>query len=573
MKLSSKHPVFLVIFVPVAILAYCLINPTGNFPLNDDWAWSRNVENFINGRWYYTGWESLPMLPQILWGAFVTKLLGFSYSTLRFSSILLSFVELLAYFCSFRILRAKSFDAVFITILLFFNPFHLGLSNSFMSEIPFLTLIFISLCFYLKFLRDQQPVDFWVALIFCSFAALQRQFGILLGFAYAAGMLAHSQDRKSDIKLILLIATTPLLFLKLYETYLTIIDRTPYNYLSKKVELEFLFVNGPQMVVKRLLSRTTLILLYCGFFSFPFLLYKGYLNKTVLKNPITYINSLALLLCYLVFLRDTSVPFAGNMLNTTGMGPFLLKDTYILGITTPPVFGHFFQQCTTVIAIVGASVILKYFVVSCYGCFRKERDKLSSSAFLAIFLFYLMYAVTSSLFAGFYDRYVVISCAIVPYLLITISQPTKSSTVKSTLRLAPISGTICLSILAYYSIGLTHDYLSWNRSKWEALHFLNDELNIPPEQIDGGFEYNALHFFKPKIDKHLEKSWWWIHDDLYIISFSEISGYQTIKEFTYPRWMPGSENKIRASVKITPETTSISNTSEGISQDKAPSPI
>ena len=50
-------------------LSYC-VNPVGDFPLNDDWAYGLNVKRWIlDGHLSYTGWGSMTLLSHIAWGA------------------------------------------------------------------------------------------------------------------------------------------------------------------------------------------------------------------------------------------------------------------------------------------------------------------------------------------------------------------------------------------------------------------------------------------------------------------------------------------------------------------------
>ena len=55
------------------------------------------------------------------------------------------------------------------------------------------------------------------------------------------------------------------------------------------------------------------------------------------------------------------------------------------------------------------------------------------------------------------------------------------------------------------TIGATHDYLSWNRVRWQALHNLMQEPQISPNDIDGGFEFNGWYLYDYKYKKVLTK--------------------------------------------------------------------
>ena len=62
-----------------------LANPVGEFPLNDDWSYSRAVQNLIeHGRLELTGFTSMPLIAQVFWGALFCLPFGFSFTALRF---------------------------------------------------------------------------------------------------------------------------------------------------------------------------------------------------------------------------------------------------------------------------------------------------------------------------------------------------------------------------------------------------------------------------------------------------------------------------------------------------------
>ena len=69
-----------------------------NFPLNDDWAYARGVFALVRGDGlHYFGQPSTPLLGQWLWALPFVWLLGTSHAALRFSTLVLSWLELLAF--------------------------------------------------------------------------------------------------------------------------------------------------------------------------------------------------------------------------------------------------------------------------------------------------------------------------------------------------------------------------------------------------------------------------------------------------------------------------------------------
>lgn len=525
--------------LPVALAAYAIANPVGNFPLNDDWAWSRDVMNVLGGNWSYTGWESMPLLPQILWGALVSKIFGFDFTILRLSVLFLSLVELYFFHKIARLVSGDGAVATALTLLFLFNPLQFALANTFMTDVPFLALALSALYYFLRRLRDGKDADLWTGLALCCVAALQRQFAILISLAFAAG-LAYKEglSRKNAAKL-LIAGFAPLLVLSSYEFVLLAFQKTPLLYFSKQDELAQLGALGVQVLAARLVSRFALILCTCGAFFLPVFFLPRFTGKNILKSPSFYVCLAALAAVRFSFLRGAPLPFTGNILNPEGVGPLLLKDAYILGTSGLPVFPPLVLQAASAASLAGGAGLLRHLAAGIWDLFARRERTFRQAAFLTGLLFFLAYALISSVFAGFYDRYVLVACAFVP--LLAVSSP--AAPVK---RFPFVPILLWTLLLAVFSTGLTHDYLAWNRSKWEAIAYLENERNVLPQSMDGGFEYNAMRFFVPVIMRQEGKSWWWVIDDAYLVAFSPVPGYETLKEFPYSRWMFPGQGRILA---------------------------
>jgi hypothetical protein len=100
-----------------------------------------------------------------------------------------------------------------------------------------------------------------------------------------------------------------------------------------------------------------------------------------------------------------------------------------------------------------------------------------------------------------------------------------------------------------FGILATQDYVSFNRTKWDALRFLTEKKKIAVEKIDGGFEFNEWHFsnlytWRMTDDPNKKGRFWPVVDDEYIVTVTEIEGYDVYKEFKYRRWLPPGEYSI-----------------------------
>jgi hypothetical protein len=103
---------------------------------------------------------------------------------------------------------------------------------------------------------------------------------------------------------------------------------------------------------------------------------------------------------------------------------------------------------------------------------------------------------------------------------------------------------ILMLLYGVFTIGATHDYLSWNRVRWQALHNLMQENQISPNHINGGFEFNGWYLYDSKYKYKPEKTWQWFDRDDYIVSFKLVTGYEEVKRYPFRRWLPWGEGNI-----------------------------
>jgi hypothetical protein len=95
-----------------------------------------------------------------------------------------------------------------------------------------------------------------------------------------------------------------------------------------------------------------------------------------------------------------------------------------------------------------------------------------------------------------------------------------------------------LAFYIYDSVSCIHDNMLKGRIRRDALNYLENDLQISPDKIDGGFEYNAWHFYKPDFQETNAKKWWYVYDDEYIVTNNINKEYILLKSYDVPRWQP-----------------------------------
>jgi hypothetical protein len=99
-------------------------------------------------------------------------------------------------------------------------------------------------------------------------------------------------------------------------------------------------------------------------------------------------------------------------------------------------------------------------------------------------------------------------------------------------------------MIGFYSAGGTHDYLSWNRARWQAVDYLMNEKHISIHHIDGGYEVNGWLVGTGNGKINLGKKFFGtVEDNLYMLSFGEINGCQTVQWFYYDNYFPSRSTR------------------------------
>jgi hypothetical protein len=273
---------------------------------------------------------------------------------------------------------------------------------------------------------------------------------------------------------------------------------------------------------------------------FPFL--SG--NKKNLFFYGQYILIAGAILFSYIFTRSNPVTSIQNVLYNCGLGPLLFRDTSLLrlnieGFEIP-------LSIFRVISFTGmlASILLLFFFVSFFIISLKKsyketataRDKFFQLLFIssAIYLFLLVNV-------PIFDRYilVLVPMALLMYAII-LMEITKPMQVKYF-----VVSWVMVALIVVFEVLATHDYLAWNRAKWQALNHLTGDLKISPKEIDGGYEFNGIHNYDVHYVSSQYKSWWWVIDDKYILTMGMLPGYSEYFKMPYDCWLFNKTKYVR----------------------------
>ncbi len=155
-----------------------------NVPVLDDWTYAWSVERLLNdGRFEVLDWSAVYPLGAALWGTAWSWVFGFSFVTLRVSTLVLALVACGALYLILRELDASPSVARLGALSVAVNPVFLLLSSSFMTDVPFVTFTLLALLCYMRALRRGDAHLLWWGGLWACASCIERQIGILTPIA------------------------------------------------------------------------------------------------------------------------------------------------------------------------------------------------------------------------------------------------------------------------------------------------------------------------------------------------------------------------------------------------------
>ncbi len=497
----------------------CLVNPMGNFPLNDDWHFAYPVKSLLeNGEYRLLSQLPPNIFLHVVWGYLWTWFFGgFSFTCLRFSTLFLSAAGIVFFYQLVKSTLVDRQAALWIALLLLFNPLYFSLSFTFMTDVPFLVYAMGSLLCYWYYLDRNRPVYRIAGLLLALAAFLIRQPGIFIPVCFEGVLWLYRRQSFGRFagKLVLLIALY-LFIEQVFKPWL----QTNDNYIPVD-QIYFLKLTQPITFVFNLGKYLTLSVFYFGVFLLPWSLY--FVKKTLsLKSGKTFLaaNMLGGIVLTIVFYQAGFIfPFGKNLLYNLGVGPPLLPDIRTFGAPIS------WSTALTPLMILGwlswlnGGNIIAYLMRKEWLAWRSEGEGNLWGSFL-IFLF-MIYLLAMCVFS-FFDRYLLL-----PYvcLILLILQNRE-------IYFFTNPGKLVVVFLIWFSITATRDYMMWNRLVQQSLTELVAQ-GVTATDIDGGVANNG-----------------WITGDTknpdaeYMITFHSLEGFQTLKSYEWNSWLTFSRRTI-----------------------------
>ncbi|MBS4066236.1 MAG: glycosyltransferase family 39 protein [Chitinophagaceae bacterium] len=530
MKILAGRYNYFFLLILVFLVAEIIVNPIGDFPLNDDWSYAKAVYYSMTDHYTIGHFGAMTLFTHVAWGMLFVKIFGFSFNVLRLSTFISVLIGL--FFMDKLIFKitGNKLSGFLAGLVLLFNPLFFNLSNTFMTDVNFNTLLILCCYFAFCFFETGKFLNVVIFSILAALMVLLRQFGIIVPVCFMIACLFRKEKKLLSFSVSVLVALFVYFCLYTYEKYLKGIlpEGSSYKFSGG------VHVSDPEfwkMFSYNFGERYKILLVQLGVYLAPF---AAFYLIPLLRSFKTYSSVVIVLLSvYVVHLafKDVRFPFQ-NIFENMWLGP----ETFYQSLSGAK--GHLYSETfisvMKIVKYVFMSVTFSTLSLYIFSLFRQNKpERLFRSDPVLVFLVVFMLAYVFMIFIteSYFDRYYIPLICVGLVLMAFINKKQVGDYKLVLILLLP---------LCYVSVFGTKDYLTWNRVRWQAYAFLKETKGATAEKVNGGFELNCWN------DR--QQTWWGNYLSVdnfdYLIQFDPEPGFEVLKEYEFQRYFPFRKDKL-----------------------------
>ncbi len=523
--LSSNKKHFFILFGLFLswLLSYLFLWPVGDFACIDSIFYAYPIQSLLEeGRFLLPHLTSANVFVQVSLGYFFCKLTGsFSFDVLRVITVVTAFLGSWAFYLLVRPYVRTNRLLLISLALVIFHPLYFFLSFTFMTDVYFCVGSLWSIWALNKYLEKEKKVFFLWFLIIASINFMNRQVGL---FLFPAAFLLFLWEKKYQPLPLVLLLLFPIGLYFLSEQLIKPSLGVAEYYHNTTAILKDKFLSPEWQDIRSFGKRSMASVLYLGFFLIPFAVLvapKVWKDLSVKKKLIFL--AVALGGTWLGTFGEVFNPDRGNMFFNLGIGPQLMKDIFIEKQFSDTLYlGAWFEYPAIFLALLSAGTLFLFF-------WKKRRQPFWKKPLVAYLLIFNAILIPFSfLFHSFFDRYLLFPIISLMLLFWVAFDGENSGIGKNPALILTLILSIGFSLLA------TKDYFSWRKAQTKAFTYLSEQ-KIPIRQIDAGYEINIQYNARLDYETLPGKSWWFVDEDDYCLSFGPIQGYEVIHREPYFR--------------------------------------
>ena len=502
----------------IYVVISAFVGVQGEFPLNDDWAYAETTRGLMEtGQLERSSWTWVPMITHAVVGSAFSSLFGFSFESLRLSSVFMGWLGVLGAYALCRQVGVRVPAACLGAAVVGLNPMHVNLSHSFMMDVPFATITTWSLVCLCRGLKQRSWAWICLGVVLAEGAVLNRQPGLAIPLALVIVLVAIGPRSSRHLLAAAMIAgVTVVAHFLLPDLIYGPRDSGRMLGFSYLVDQALPSPAFTWNVVTNSLAQIS----YLGLFLAPVVLGVA-MSRAASIWVLTASAVLAGLSVAAILALGLEVPLGLNLIYDFGLGPVTL-----LGAEQMPSVGDGVWWTLTVLGTLASFVAIGAILTAVWNR-RRELGKWSHGILLG--LVPVIYLPPLLVRSPCFDRYLLPLLPPLAALLLMLDRSSRRMWFSGRNL-----GVAMLVVMGVYGVLGTRDYLEHHRARWTLL----DELiegGTDPEDIHGGFEFKCRHG-----DENLRPdSWADMNGQRYVLSLaSELEGHRPVKSLSYTRLLP-----------------------------------
>ncbi|MBY0420914.1 MAG: hypothetical protein K2Q06_01335 [Parvularculaceae bacterium] len=487
---ARRRPAFAILAAWAALVVF--IAPHGEFSINDDWAYTFSVKQFLEtGELRMTFWSAMTLVGQLALGAGWASVFGTSELAFRLFSASLAGAGLVAFFRLILIGGGARPAAAAATACLLAFPIFQASALSFMTDAPHLAMTtFAALAFARSFVgRSDGNGYFALGLVLLAVSLLIRQTSAALAIGVvAAEFVGNGATRRAAIRSVIVVATT-FCVLAGYAAVMRAQGLLPDVYDLRNVEMAALLRDAARFDVDAIAPMTAAVVQSArifGLFAAP-LVFILVVDRVRQGAGMRY-WMIAGLVAAPLFAAAAASDFrlamsAASLLGPDGVGPRPIEPQAINLQPTP--FLIFLSAIgSAVFGLFAAEVDWRRQEIAARFAEDRRRAAVIVMVFVAGAMSLAPYGLTKLIF---FDRYVLTPGA---FALAALAMAVPS--LEHALARRRSTAYAAFVVAAAFGAILVHDAFAWHRARAGIVAEVVSK-GVDPADIDAGFEHNMRH--------------------------------------------------------------------------------
>ena len=501
-----------------------LVDPRADVTLLDDWCYAISVEQILQGLGFRVSpWSSTFPLVHIWWGTLFAWLGGFSFTTLRVSTLVFWLVGTLATFGGLRALGGSVAAALLGTATVALYPNMFALAFSYMTDVPFMALTLASLWGLVAGLRANHERTTIVGLALAVLAFLIRPVAIALPAGLFLGAFALEHRRLQRRAVIASLVTIVVMVIASTAATRLFPWAGDGGVQYRVMRLSFIFMVPPMVYVEAGLS----MLAHVGLAAVPVLIAFGPAPRRA-----TWIAAAVVLLAALVTSHFAeSAVSALKFAHTTSIEELGAGRPLLQGAPPRAAAGHVLAILATVLGLGAGTIIFERIVDG-----LRRGGWLRTAPWACVAGFGIGSAGLCFVLWFFYDRYYL------PLVAVAVAFALADATAPIASWRRPLAIAL-LAVLAAIDVTGTRDMLAYARTVTSTAAELR-AAGVPETALDAGYAENGWRLYAhperlphgkdPTLDvPHVTSK----ADGLpWVIANAPLAGYRVERTVQVPTW-------------------------------------